>query len=76
MMENGVEDLSDIGLELQRTDETILPPPKEILRRTLLRVTEHDTRVASNLITISIPAPLNRIDSKPNSDELFGSFAF
>ena len=75
-MENDVEDLSDIGLYLERTDETILPPPKEILRRTLLRVPEHDTRVAPNLIPISIPAPLHRIDSKPNHDEIFGSFAF
>ena len=76
MMENDLEDLHDIGLDLQRTDETILPPPKEILRRTLLRVTETDTRIAPNLIPISIPAPKRRLDCKPNHDPYFGSFAF
>ena len=75
-MENDVEDLSEIGQYIERTEETMLPPPKEILRRTLLRVDEHDIRVAPNLIRISIPAPLHRIDSKPNHDQIFGTFAF
>ena len=63
-------------LSIDRTDLTSLPYPGDILRRTLLRTSAEDPRIAPIIVPISIQVKLHQKPSKPYHNEMFGSFAF